>query len=103
MVEEEVQLKAGRATPLSLQCWNSLMTFSPVRTPAGTTPDSPVVPGMVREGVTVGLEGENGGNGLLGGVCVRDATCQSRSEFSSRKPGVTKIRFTRNFDICRIF
>ena len=62
MVEEEVQLKAGRATPLSLQCWNSLMTFSPVRTPAGTTPAKPVVPGMVREGVTVGLEGENGGD-----------------------------------------
>ena len=67
MVEEEVQLKAGRATPLSLQCWNSLMTFSPVRTPAGTTPARPVVPGMAREGVTVGLEGENGGK--WGSVC----------------------------------
>ena len=33
----------GRATPLSLQYVNSFMRFSPVTTPAGTRPSSPIL------------------------------------------------------------
>ena len=53
IVEDEVQLKAGRATPLSLQYWNSLRTLSPVRTPAGTMPSRPMVVEVARGELSV--------------------------------------------------
>ena len=43
MVEVEVQLKAGRAWPLSLQYLNSFIRLSPVTTPAGTMSSRPMI------------------------------------------------------------
>merc|ERR1719260_535179 len=43
IVEEEVQLKAGRACPFFLQYSINFMRLSPVTTPAGTSPSRPMV------------------------------------------------------------